>query len=87
MPPSILPSARPASPVDEDLQTLYNEVWAGFADEPPAASSERDLENIYNVYGGENDYPASQPAVTVSPVSPQTCANILHLLDIGLIDP
>lgn len=67
MPPSILPNARPASPVDEDLQKLYNEVWAGFADEPPAAPSEKDLENIYNVYGGENDYPASQPAITVSP--------------------
>lgn len=84
MPPSILPNARPASPVDEDLQKLYNEVWAGFADEPPAASSERDLENIYNVYGGENDYPASQPAITVSP---QTCANFLRLLDVELIDP
>jgi hypothetical protein len=84
MAPSILPNARPASPVDEDLQKLYNEVWAGFADEPSAASSERDLENIYNVYGGENDYPPSQPAVTVSP---QTCADLLHLLDIGLIDP
>lgn len=45
---------RPASPVDEDLQRLYNEVWAGFAAEEAAQSNEKDLENIYNVYGSEN---------------------------------
>ena len=27
--------------VDADLQRLYNEVWAGFADEAPAASPKK----------------------------------------------
>lgn len=52
------------SPGDEDLQYLYDEVWAGFADEPP--STERDsVDNIYSDYG--SDYPTS-PTLT-SPVS------------------
>ncbi|KAF9565909.1 hypothetical protein CPC08DRAFT_143876 [Agrocybe pediades] len=51
---------RPASPVDGDLQQLYNEVWAAFGDEKPSSSSERDLENIYNGYADDND--TAQPS-------------------------
>ncbi|RDB18445.1 Rho1 guanine nucleotide exchange factor 1 [Hypsizygus marmoreus] len=59
-----MPDPRPHSPVDEDLQNLYNEVWAGFADETPAAHPEQELDNIYSVYGGDNDHQsrASQPS-------------------------
>ncbi|KAF8075167.1 CNH domain-containing protein [Lyophyllum atratum] len=46
---------RPVSPVDEDLQNLYNEVWASFADETPAAPPSGHLEEIYSAYGGENN--------------------------------
>lgn len=46
---------RPTSPVEEDLQKLYNEVWSVFAEDPPQQSSEKDLENIYNVYGDDTD--------------------------------
>lgn len=44
---------RSTSPVEEDLQKLYNEVWAVFAEEPP--SSERDIEIIYNGYTEDTD--------------------------------
>ena len=47
------PRPRPTTPVEEDLQQLYNEVWAAFSEEPP--SSERDLENIYSGYAEETD--------------------------------
>ncbi|RXW24807.1 hypothetical protein EST38_g1012 [Candolleomyces aberdarensis] len=55
---------RSASPVDEDLQRLYNEVWAGFSDDNAANSAEKDLENIYEEYGSENTQatPSSAPA-------------------------
>lgn len=53
MPSSSGHGPRPTSPVEEDLQKLYNEVWAVFADETPA--SERDLENIYNGYADDHD--------------------------------
>lgn len=55
---------RSTSPVDEDLQRLYNEVWAGFAEETAASqSNEKDLENIYNVYGSRSTpSPGPQPA-------------------------
>ena len=44
---------RPISPVEEELQKLFDEVLAGFADEDTPQSSERDLENIYNGYTDE----------------------------------
>ncbi|KAK0214966.1 CNH domain-containing protein [Armillaria fumosa] len=54
-------SQRSSTPVDQDLQTLYDEVWAGFAMEEPssAVSSERDLDHIYSVYGADNEYSPS----------------------------
>ncbi|KAF5318404.1 hypothetical protein D9611_013915 [Ephemerocybe angulata] len=60
---------RSNSPVDEDLQRLYNEVWAGFAEESAAQSNEKDLENIYNVYGAENsrETPSPGPAPPSNP--------------------
>lgn len=51
MPASSGLGPRPISPVEEDLQKLYNEVWAVFAEETPP--SERDLENIYNGYADD----------------------------------
>lgn len=57
------PGPRPTSPVEEDLQKLYNEVWAQFAQEAPA--SERDLENIYNGYADDNE------------LAPQSLGNVL----------
>src|SRR6266550_5143430 len=68
---------RPTPSVDEDLQKLYNEVWAGFSDEPGAPSrapsAQDDLDNIYSVYGTEPDH---QPSSTtpVSPASARSCA-------------
>ena len=47
------PGPRSTSPVEEELQKLYNEVWAGFAEETP--SSERDIETIYNGYTEDTD--------------------------------
>jgi RHO1 GDP-GTP exchange protein 1/2 len=51
---------------DEDLQHLYNEVWAGFLDEPSPAvtrtntnSTAEELESLYGSYGGD-DAPTKQ---------------------------
>lgn len=52
MPPA--PSAtRSRSPVDADLQQLYNDVLAGFDAEVPslALKDGTDLDQIYRVYG------------------------------------
>ncbi|KAF9466176.1 CNH domain-containing protein [Collybia nuda] len=71
-----MPNPRPNSPVDEDLQQLYNEVWASFADEAPAVSSEGDLDNIYNVYSGENNQPSpNQSFSATSPTGSQSYAH------------
>lgn len=52
-------------PVDEDLQKLYNEVWAEFADDPGAHD---DLDNIYSVYAAEPD--PVPPTVSTIPAAP-----------------
>ncbi|KAH9479317.1 Rho1 guanine nucleotide exchange factor 1 [Psilocybe cubensis] len=64
MSPSSGHNARSASPVEEDLQRLYNEVWAQFSEETP--SSERDLENIYNGYADDN-YPSQSSSAPSNP--------------------
>ncbi|EAU90429.2 signal transducer [Coprinopsis cinerea okayama7 len=49
-------NSKRMTPVDEDLQRLYNEVWAGFEAEVQQGTSnstEKEIENIYNVYGRE----------------------------------
>ncbi|GLB41616.1 putative CNH domain containing protein [Lyophyllum shimeji] len=50
-----MPNPRPISPVDEDLQNLYNEVWASFSEETPVPPSDGHLDQIYNAYGAESD--------------------------------
>ncbi|KAJ7780269.1 CNH domain-containing protein [Mycena maculata] len=60
---AIMSGLRPISPVDQDLQNLYDEVWAGFASETPAADG--DMDNISSVYGTD-----SEPSPTVA--SPST---------------
>jgi len=62
-----LPRPRPLTPLEEDLQRLYNEVWQGFVEEEPAQSSERDLETIYNGYAG--DY--TSPTTSSNTLQPQ----------------
>ncbi|TFK71669.1 hypothetical protein BDN72DRAFT_957951 [Pluteus cervinus] len=42
---------RSVSPVDHDLQNLYNEVWANFAEEGQATDG--DIDNIYSDYGAD----------------------------------
>lgn len=69
--------ARPPSPVDEDLQKLYNEVWAGFAEEARTQRSEGDLEGIYNSYGVEAQSPVSPTS------SAPYCASYIHLLSVN----
>jgi hypothetical protein len=64
---------RPNSPVDEDLQQLYNEVWAGFADEIPAPPPEGDLDNIYSVYGENHLTSPTQSYPATSPTGSQNC--------------
>lgn len=71
-------SPRPTTPVDQDLQELYNEVWASFASEEPPATSDRELDNIYSVYGGDGENPPS-PA-TNSPVTPTSAVSSAYLI-------
>ncbi|KAJ6474687.1 signal transducer [Mycena vitilis] len=55
-------SGRPASPVDRDLQELYDQVWAGFADTPAV---DTELDPVYSAYGVSD-------TETVSSSSPTT---------------
>ncbi|KAJ7614669.1 signal transducer [Mycena polygramma] len=55
-------SGRPASPVDRDLQELYDQVWAGFADTPAV---DTELDTVYSAYGVSD-------TETVSSSSPTT---------------
>jgi RHO1 GDP-GTP exchange protein 1/2 len=48
---------RAHSPVDEELQRLYNDVWSGYAEEKPVRPREGDLDDIYNVYGRDSAPP------------------------------
>lgn len=72
---------RPTPSVDEDLQKLYNEVWAGFSDEQSAPSrapsAQDDLDNIYSVYGTEPDYQPQSSTTPVSPASARSCALLI----------
>ncbi|TFK39742.1 CNH domain-containing protein [Crucibulum laeve] len=72
---------RPSSPPDQDLQRLYNEVWAGFAEEGDnpsdtpnpstiSTTTDNDLEGIYSVYGADSNSPVS-PTVH-SPATPSS---------------
>ncbi|KAF8626558.1 hypothetical protein AX15_004807 [Amanita polypyramis BW_CC] len=68
---------RQAASVDEDLQKLYNEVWGGFNDGSNATAAtpnpQDELDNIYSVYGGENDYQAPTPvSASTTPISPSS---------------
>ncbi|KAJ7230675.1 CNH domain-containing protein [Mycena pura] len=59
---------RPVTPVDPDLQRLYDEVWAGFADESPA---DGDIDN--NANGAE-----SSPAISSQSASYGDASYHLH---------
>ncbi|KAK6978137.1 CNH domain-containing protein [Favolaschia claudopus] len=54
-------SGRPPTPVDHDLQMLYDEVWAGFAAESPTADGE--IDTIYSTYATDSE---SSPTVSSS---------------------
>jgi hypothetical protein len=77
---------RPTPSVDEDLQKLYNEVWAGFSEEPSAPSrapsAQDDLDNIYSVYGTEPDYQPPPPQSSTTPVSPVSARSRALLLSV-----
>jgi hypothetical protein len=70
-----MPAQSTVTPVDQDLQNLYDEVWAGFADESPSADG--DLDNIYNVYSSDSEYPPTPTAN--SPISPPSAAPCAYL--------
>ena len=72
--------SRQSPPDDEDLQHLYNEVWAGFLDEPSSAttrseatSTAGELESLYGAYGGDDD-PRKQADRTPVASSVSSCA-------------
>ncbi|KAF5373357.1 hypothetical protein D9615_007366 [Tricholomella constricta] len=50
----MMPNPRPVSPVDQDLQNLYNEVWASFTEETPAVPPDSSLDQIYSAYGADS---------------------------------
>lgn len=55
--------SRQSPPGEEDLQHLYNEVWAGFLEEEPGQRPQRsntvstagEMESIYGAYGDDDD--------------------------------
>jgi hypothetical protein len=68
---AMMSGARPITPVDRDLQELYDQVWAGFASDTPPVDAE--IDNVYNAYGTDTD---SSPTVS-SPPTPCMSANSL----------
>jgi hypothetical protein len=52
----------------EDLQNLYNQVWAAFTEDSSAAN-DNDLDNIYGGYADDNLNDVSSPS-TVKPLKP-----------------
>jgi hypothetical protein len=64
---------RANSPVEEDFQKLYNDVWAEYADENPGRQPEVDLDDLYQVYGSE-----SAPPIPPKP-DKSTVANGSHI--------
>ncbi|KAJ7493246.1 signal transducer [Mycena galericulata] len=57
---AMMSGARPVTPVDQDLQNLYDEVWAGFASEAPTVDG--DIDNIYSVYGTDSETSPTVPS-------------------------
>ncbi|CAK5273815.1 unnamed protein product [Mycena citricolor] len=55
---------RPASPVDHDLQVLYDEVWASFAEEN--GTQDGDIDTILNVYSSDHDPSSTVPSPSTS---------------------
>lgn len=53
---------HPKSAVEdsEELQNLYNQVWAAFT-EDSKASNDGDLDNIYGGYANDNPQPPPVP--------------------------
>ncbi|KAJ7272700.1 CNH domain-containing protein [Mycena haematopus] len=71
---AMMHGARPITPVDHDLQVLYDEVWAGFASDTPTADGE--IDNTYGTYGTDTESTVSTPAPSTPyddgyPVPPQ----------------
>ena len=63
-----MPNPRTNSPVDEDLQRLYNDVWAGFAEGTPVGQREGDLDDFYKAYSSESAPPIPpKPHIHSSP--------------------
>ena len=62
-------STTAATPIDRDLQELYNEVWAGYTgtEELDTPSTAVESDGPYNTYG-ENGC-ASTPSTAISPSS------------------
>ena len=59
---------RANSPVDEDLQRLYNDVLAGFAEDTPVRQRQGDLDDFYNAYSRESAPPIPpKPHILSSP--------------------
>ena len=64
---------RPQSAEDpEELQKLYNQVWAAFTEESSAAN-DSDLDNIYGGYADDNLNDIAPPSRTppAPPVPPK----------------
>lgn len=62
---------RPKSAEDsEELQTLYNQVWAAFTEESNTPN-DGDLDNIYGGYTGGNDAAHSSAVPQPPPLPPK----------------
>jgi len=79
--------ARPYSPVDDDLQGLYDEVWASFAEEAPVVHQQLELDS------GQNDPQKYLVHGQSGPVnSPKSCRQhddpVLHVSNhLDCVDP
>jgi len=90
-------AARSRSPVDQELQQLYNDVLAGYDTEGPSLSLKdaSDIDQIYRVYDdvpgngngnmdeGSNGTP--YPSVRYTPTSPTRSHSCMLLISAGLL--
>ena len=61
---------RPKSAEDpEELQKLYNQVWAAFTEES-STTNDSDLDNIYGGYTDENSNDIAPPSIVKSTQAP-----------------
>lgn len=68
--PAGMGSHPPSAEDPEELQKLYNQVWAAFTEES-SSTNDTELDNIYGGYGDENFNNITPPSRGPPPLPPK----------------